>query len=173
MLRVVAPWLQERLDPGARGLNGGVYFSAVPTVRVQQPSCMPGIRPHCDAMYGLQEGSINWWVPLTAPGLACSTLHLESFPGGGDFHPLLPSVDTAVCFDGYGCVHYTVQNTSKRTRISLDFRVVPKAAYNARNRLAKSNYFSLAEYVCTPDEFVIASRGQVSKLHGMPFTDSL
>ena len=55
-----------------------LHYSAFPTVRVQQPSAYAGIRPHCDAMYDLPAGSVNWWVALTHPLRPCRTLHVES-----------------------------------------------------------------------------------------------
>lgn len=91
---VVAPHLCSRLG------DVECHYAAVPTVRVQQPSHLRQIRPHCDGIYGLQPGALNIWLPLTAPLAPERTLWLESSPGAADFHPLLPALGEYVRFDG-------------------------------------------------------------------------
>jgi hypothetical protein len=45
-------------------------------------------RTHRDAEYGHQPGEINFWFPLSDASLTKTTLHVESVPDLGDFHPL-------------------------------------------------------------------------------------
>mmetsp|Transcript_30570 Transcript_30570/g.93562 ORF Transcript_30570/g.93562 Transcript_30570/m.93562 type:complete len:335 (-) Transcript_30570:44-1048(-) len=163
-------------------------FATVPTVRVQQPSELATIRPHCDGMYGMPPGSVNVWIPLTTRISPTATLHIESEPGAEDFHPLLPAYGEMALFDGRRCIHYTLPNRSGRTRVSLDFRVVPllptsplrqrrnKAAPTDDERLLTSGYFSLAQRIGSggvaegraPSAFRKVASGRVSRLHGFP-----
>ena len=61
--RVVAPALDESFG----GEMHRLHYACLPTLRVQTPSEeLATIRVHCDGMYGLQAGSVNYWLPLTA-----------------------------------------------------------------------------------------------------------
>ena len=147
-----------------------LHYSAFPTVRVQQPSAYAGIRPHCDAMYDLPAGSVNWWVALTHPLRPCRTLHVESAPGAGDFAPLLPPEGALVRFDGRRCLHFTQPNLSTRTRVSLDFRAVPSRYVDPSSRLARAGYWSVAARDDASGAYAKARAGRVSLYHGFPFT---
>ncbi|KAL3929434.1 MAG: hypothetical protein SGPRY_001963 [Prymnesium sp.] len=94
VLRELAPQLLRTVGVSSSTASS-FYYSAVPTLRVQQPSSLRQIRPHCDGMYDLQEGALNFWLPLT-PVEPESTLHIESEPGRRDYHPLLPKVGEMV-----------------------------------------------------------------------------
>ena len=102
-------------------------YAAFPCVRVQQPCDFHTIRVHVDSMYNHPEGSINCWLPLTRT-FGANSLHIESSPGAEDFEPLDMRPGQIAVFDGTACAHYTLANTTERTRVSLDFRVVPGSA---------------------------------------------
>ena len=60
-------------------------------------------------------------------------------------------------------------NTSNRTRVSLDFRVVPGDVFDASARLSRMGYYSRAEVVDGDgDEWRKVESGVVTKLHGLP-----
>jgi len=58
MAEVILPHIASRLAANGVECTAALY-AAVPTLRVQQPSELATIRPHCDGMYGLPPGSIN------------------------------------------------------------------------------------------------------------------
>ena len=58
-----------------------------------------------------------------------NTLHVESKPGLGDFHPLKLSYGQLCRFWGNQCHHYTVANQTDFTRVSFDLRVIPRSLY--------------------------------------------
>lgn len=146
-------------------------------------------------MYGLQAGSINYWLPLT-PVLSTSALWVEEesvpepratasssegngSPGPGraensasapfPYRPLLKPTR----FDGRRLLHFTVPNRSGKTRVSLDFRCVPSHAYDPSARLSRQGYYSLAvREEGSQDDlgWRKAESGRVSKLHGLPHT---
>lgn len=172
---VVVPHIMEQLeatDQRHRCVER-VLFAATPTIRVQHPSALPTIRPHCDAQYSVPEGALNLWLPLTRANAAAASLWAESEAGSGDFAPLRAELGEIVRFDGRRCVHYTVPNSSGRTRISFDFRVVFEGVGGASaesGRLARLGYFSKLKRggEGRRGEWVLFERGVVSKLHGLP-----
>ena len=139
-----------------------LFYACLPTLRVQTPSEeVATIRPHADGMYGLPEGSINFWVPLT-PVSSTAALWTESSPGAEDFHPLTRPTR----FDGRRCIHFSVPNRSERTRVSIDFRCVPGALHDPRDRLSRAGYYASMQKV--DSTFQPHVQGHVSKLHGLP-----
>lgn len=167
VLEQLAPLLDHALGH-SNATSRAVFYAAAPTLRVQQPSEQRQIRPHCDGIYGLQEGAINFWLPLTDVEAGC-TLHVESSPGRGDFHPLLPRVGEAVRFNGRRCLHYTTPNLTGRTRVSVDFRIVCGEHFEPGNRLAQRGYFSEAQ-TGEDGRYVKVAGGRISELHGLPYT---
>ena len=139
----------------------------------------PLIRKHNDAEYFHQPNEINVWLPVTRTfgahgrsGLAndlsrcvfttmsrcasgSNTLWAESAPGAGDFHPFScegerDGVGECVLFWGNQCLHYTLPNDTDTTRVSIDFRVVPRSYYQTVYkdclRLDGQPRFSLGAY---------------------------
>ena len=107
----------------------GLVFQDPPTFRVQLPSSAPIGKVHKDSDYECHvDTEINVWVPVTRVW-GTNTLHTESAPGLGDFHPLEARYGEAVRFWGNQCLHYTVPNDTDCTRVSFDFRVIPRSRY--------------------------------------------
>lgn len=83
-----------------------------------------------------------------------------------------------VRFNGRRCLHFTKPNLTTRTRVSLDFRVVPGSLFDQTNRLSRKGYFSSAVAVAGSNgdgggrRWVKERMGRVSLLHGMPHTCS-
>jgi hypothetical protein len=104
-------------------------YQAFPCLRIIRPGEF-SIGPHCDMAYGHSMGNINFHIPLT-PTFGTNCLFTESRPGREDWHPLkTKSVGLGFAFDGARCLHYTLENTTQRTRVSLDFRI---AIYRERS----------------------------------------
>jgi ectoine hydroxylase-related dioxygenase (phytanoyl-CoA dioxygenase family) len=136
---VIAPLLwaeEEESNESAhtqsdRSLGGvhQVYYQDKPTLRVHMPGQSHVCTRHRDYSYKRQPTEINVWLPLTAVG-GTNSLWVESEPGCEDFTPFETNgFGEAVLFWGNQCEHYTVQNTTDTTRVSLDFRVVRSDLY--------------------------------------------
>ena len=180
----VCPALHAGLAADAGGARDRLLFQAFPCVRVQQPSEYPTIRPHMDRMYGHPPGTLNVWVPLTPAGDS-NTLWTESGPGKQDFHPLPRlEVGQGVYGDMANCTHFTQANASDVTRVSLDFRVVPRPDYDSASAaLPKAEGhgggecpFRLGTYYSeavrrADGTFEVAIRGSPSRQHGFPHTN--
>merc|ERR1712014_437767 len=108
------------------GDPNGVVFQCPPTLRVVLPSARATGKLHKDSDYpGHEASEINFWLPLTQVW-GNNTLQLESAPDQGDFHPLELGYGEFVRFNGAYCRHHTLPNATDSTRVSLDFRVIPR-----------------------------------------------
>ena len=135
---VVLPPFKERLVKCGLAQNNVptmFYYQCPPTLRIQPGPSSRHVRAHSDAMYGHQDGELNFWMPLTDPTLTKTDLWAESSPGKGDFKPLGASMGEVVSFHGSSCFHHVPPNLSKFTRVSLDFRVGVKGFFDPTWRL--------------------------------------
>lgn len=108
----------------------GIVVQCPPTLRCQLADAkLPTGRRHRDDEYeGHQGEEINFWLPLTRVW-GNNSLHVESTPGAGDFHPLNLDFGQFYRFHGGQCEHYTKANDTGSTRVSLDFRVIPRSLW--------------------------------------------
>lgn len=116
---------------GSSTSNAGITYryQAFPCIRVVRPGEF-SIGPHCDTAYGHSIGNLNFHIPLTAVS-GTNALFIESFPGKEDWHALTTkSPGLGFLFDGARCLHFTMENTTDVTRVSIDFRI---AIYNAKD----------------------------------------
>jgi len=106
-----------------------IVYQTKPTFRVQLPNNVAIGQKHCDSEYNHPEGEINFWIPLTKV-FENNGIWLESEPGKGDFHPI-GNLNYGNIFRFYGnkCRHYNNINDTGSTRISFDFRVMPRSKY--------------------------------------------
>ena len=122
VLRQCTAILAERYD-GERSF----YYQVFPCLRVIQPGEF-SIGPHADVAYGHMPCTMNVYVPLTRIG-GSSSVFMESRMGSEDWHPIQASFGTAKIFAGGVCMHWTTENTTSFTRVSLDFRMIPGSLY--------------------------------------------
>lgn len=123
VLGVVAPHVRAVADCTR------FYFQAFPCVRVVRPKEF-SIGVHCDASYGFDQANINFYVPLT-PIYGTNSLVLESYPGREDWHTIEAEFGQVKRFYGAQCLHFTPGNTTEKTRVSLDFRVILNRCWRA------------------------------------------
>ena len=101
---------------------------------------------HKDADYFHQMGEVNFWVPFVDLQDATSAcLFAESQPNRKDFHPFNCSLGQFVRFWGNQVTHYTVENQSHITRVSVDFRVIHLSNFDS-NPQGKCSAFRRHEY---------------------------
>ena len=112
----------------------GILFQRTPTFRchVAGGGAPTGVK-HNDHQYGHSSYEINYWLPVTRAH-GTNSLCCESKPGLGDFEPFECSHGELVRFWGSQCVHYTQANEEDVTRVSMDFRVMPRSCYDAEER---------------------------------------
>lgn len=103
---------------------------STPVLRVVMPSAHVATKRHRDADYGHIPEELNYWVPLT-PVWGSNSLFVETFPGRGDFTPFEGSAGEMFRWWGNQCEHFVVANSTDGTRVSFDFRVVPRRLWDA------------------------------------------
>jgi hypothetical protein len=125
-------FVRERVADACAGHGwaGEYAYQASPSLRVHMPHTRALGVPHCDRDYFHQPSEINFWIPLTRV-FASNSLTAESAPGRGDFAPFEAGPGEFVRFYGNGARHYTVENLTPLTRVSLDIRVVPRERFVA------------------------------------------
>ena len=152
-----------------------LLFQSFPCVRVHRPGEF-SIGPHCDAQYQAPDGNLNYYVPLTEAIWGTNSLYLESAPGREDWHPLSLSYGELATFYGVYCSHFTAENTTTVTRVSLDFRLVPGGCYapdvtDQPVHFRAGEYYSEAAWDASSGRFEVRRRGQPYWRHGFPHTN--
>ncbi len=84
-----------------------------------------------DPKFGVTPGVINGWVPLTAVG-GDNSIYIETELGSEDYQPVTLRPGQILIFDAYHLKHGSYGNTTKTTRISFDFRFLPRNPDRAR-----------------------------------------
>ena len=122
ILKVIAPHISETMPA-----ENILYYQSFPCIRLVRPSEF-SIGVHSDVFYGFSQGNINFYLPLTTI-YGTNSLVLESIPGLENWHTVDAGYGTIKRFYGALCSHFTPENTTDHTRVSLDFRVVPGSCW--------------------------------------------
>jgi hypothetical protein len=107
-----------------------VAFQTTPNLRFQTPGSMAVNSWHTDKKHGHGLEEINFWVPLTTV-TEHNCVWIESTDGADEI-PMPGEVGEVLIFDGPGRRHGNKVNTSDRTRVSFEFRVIPMSHYRDR-----------------------------------------
>lgn len=104
---------------------------------------------HCDGDYNHPRSEVNYMISITGQE-GTNSCYVESEPGKGDFHPIILSYGEVFRFYGNQCRHYNMKNTTGKTRISFDFRVIPASQYHETDASAihSGRKFVVGGYYC-------------------------
>ncbi len=110
-----------------------IYTQVDPNFRVQLPGNRAVGEYHRDRDFG-HRNIINFWLPLTD---ACGTngLHIK-WEADQPPRPIPVPLGSFLCFDAENLLHGNEENTTPVTRVSLDFRVIPKRLYEPSEELS-------------------------------------
>lgn len=113
-------WMLDWILPRLAGTSARrARYQRFPCIRIHRPGELT-IGPHCDAQYNHHPSTINVVVSLTpCRGTAC--LVYETEPGKEDWRVFERGV---LFFVGGSCGHFTTENTTADTRLSIDTRVL-------------------------------------------------
>ena len=147
LARVVCPAVAAAVAAAGGAPPSVLRCQAFPCVRI----IMPGefsLAPHCDADRGFLPATVNIVVPLTKYELAsgAAALHTETAPGSEDWHAVTAGPGELLRFYGNRCLHWTAENTTTATRVSLDLRVALLSAHALHTDAFGTGYF--AAYRC-------------------------
>jgi hypothetical protein len=103
-----------------------IFYQKKPTHRILFSNTPGQSRFHRDRDYGHSTAEINYLVPQS-PAFGTNTMWLESEEGKEDFKPVEMLVGEFVRFNGASLMHGAKVNTTGRSRVSFDFRVIPQS----------------------------------------------
>lgn len=111
-----------------------VLYQAIPTFRVHQPNNIAVAEFHRDRDYSHSTHEVNVFLPLTtASGNA--TIWVES---GDDVIPMEAEYGQFWLWDGANLKHGNKLNDTGLSRVSIDFRVLPKSKYQPTDKTSTS-----------------------------------
>lgn len=124
-----------------------VLYQRIPNLRVHLPGNVAVGEFHRDSDYHHGSGEINIWTPLTR-AWDSNTVWIESEPNKGDFSAIPMDYGQFLVFDGANLRHGNHPNKTGVTRVSLDFRVLPRSAYRPRDDRSVNQQmrFTIGEY---------------------------
>ena len=83
-----------------------------------------------DPKYGLRPGSINGWLPLTVAN-GNNSIYLETEQESKEFRSVSLVPGELLIFDAFHLTHGSLRNDTQSSRVSFDFRFVPRCPRRA------------------------------------------
>jgi len=116
-----------------------IVYQKIPTFRVHLPNNVSVGEFHKDMDYRNKEWAekvkeINYYVPLTK-AYGTNTIWAESEEDKGDFKPIYSNYGECIEWEASKLTHGNKDNITSNTRVSFDFRVIPKSRYIESNYL--------------------------------------
>jgi len=132
--------------------NEKVVFQKKPNIRVHLPHNVAVGEYHKDKDYRDKEWcehvkELNYYLPLTSTNEQ-NTIWMESEEDKKDYKPAILNYGECLQWDGSNLSHGNKLNSSKYTRVSIDFRVIPLSRYieSDKGSINTKTQFKLGEY---------------------------
>ena len=108
----------------------GFIYQKTPNFRIHPPNGKAVTKWHFDADTDHQHpvGEVNFVIPMTVMKGTAATW-MESEYNKEDYFPLDLEYGQFASFNGNRCHHGNKVNTTGKTRISFDFRILPMSSY--------------------------------------------
>lgn len=118
-----------------------IIYQKIPTFRIHLPNNVAVGEFHKDKYYRNQKWSdevkeLNYFLPLTK-AFKSNTIWSETKEDKGDFQPIEANYGDCIEWNGSQLTHGNKKNKTNYTRVSFDFRIIPKSRYK------KSDYVSI------------------------------
>ena len=110
----------------------------MPTFRVHQPGNLAVAAFHKDADYSHSEDEVNFYLPLTI-AVGNGTIWAETSPNTKEFKPIEGDVGDMWEWNGANLLHGNKINDTGKSRVSIDFRVLPRSKYIDNDMISTSN----------------------------------
>lgn len=121
------------------------YF---PTFRVHLPGNIAVGKFHKDSEFGHPKGEVNFVLPLTDSDDTAS-IWVETEEDKSDYQAMEMRVGELITFNGNILCHGNKVNRTNRTRVSMDFRILPLSKYNEHETsesVTRKTKFTEGEY---------------------------
>jgi hypothetical protein len=100
-----------------------IIYQRKPTFRICLPNNVAVGEWHTDSQYNHPTQEINFWLPIT-DSFDTNSLWVESYPGKRDYHSFDLKYGEYMKFYGNQCTHGNKINSTGKTRLSIDFRII-------------------------------------------------
>lgn len=107
-------------------------YQTIPNLRIQAPKSIGVGEFHRDRDYSHSPKEINIFLPITN-AFGNATIWTETSPGLEDFIPLNCPAGGFYVWNGSNLLHGNKINDTSESRVSIDFRILPKRFYNDSN----------------------------------------
>jgi hypothetical protein len=124
------------------GLNKALV-QQFPTIRFQLPNNIAVARKHIDSEFH-PIGEINFSYAFTDM-FGSNTIWIEKMPRSENYVPITMLSRECTSFNANLCTHYNKINETGKTRISMDFRILPINYYNSTD--VKSTFTTNMQYI--------------------------
>ena len=116
-----------------------IVYQKIPTFRVHLPGNVSVGEFHKDKYYrdvkwAEKVRETNYYIPLTR-AYGTNTIWAESEEDLGDYEPFDSNYGECIEWDASNLTHGNKDNITSVTRVSFDFRVIPKSRYVESNHL--------------------------------------
>lgn len=114
-----------------------IVYQYIPAFRISYPGNVAVGEFHKDSDYrnsawAEEVDEDNFFLPLTK-SFATNAIWVESNPGSGEYRPMESNYGELTMWKGSKLMHGNKINETGKTRVSLDFRVMPISRYRAGN----------------------------------------
>ena len=129
-------FLEEEIKPT---FGETIIYQKIPTFRVHLPGNISVGEFHKDKHYRNVEWAkkvreTNYYFPLTK-AYGTNTIWAETEEDKGDYTPFNSDYGDCIEWDASNLTHGNEDNITSMTRVSFDFRVIPKSRYIDSNHL--------------------------------------
>lgn len=124
-----------------------IIYQDIPTFRVQLSGNIAVGEWHKDSTYNHGKTEVNFWLPFTDTN-EYNTIWMESKIDKGDYKPYKVNYGEILVFNGANLMHGNKTNTSNKTRVSIDFRMVEEDKFipNENGSININRKFIIGEY---------------------------
>jgi hypothetical protein len=133
--------------------NESILYQKIPTFRIQVPENLGVAEFHKDKEYSHSPHEVNIFLPFT-DAIGNNTIWSETYEDLSDFSPMDTLYGEYFIWDGANLKHGNKINDTGKTRISIDFRVMPYSKYDEseiketitmKTKIKIGDYFDLIE----------------------------
>jgi hypothetical protein len=142
-------FIQKNIQPL---YNEKIIYQAIPTFRICLPNNIAVGEYHKDKKYrdehwASEVKEYNFFLPFT-DAFDTNTIWVESEEDKGDYAPMNCKYGECIQWDGSNLTHGNEKNTTGKTRVSVDFRVIAESNYvpNDKGSINTNTIFAIGGY---------------------------
>ena len=127
--------------------NESLVYQKIPTFRIQIPNNIAVGEWHKDKQYNHNQKEVNVFFPFTN-AFDTNTIWSETEEDKGDYIPIEAKYGEFVIWNGCHLTHGNKINTTSKTRISIDFRIIPLSQWEVQGgaSINTGTKFDIGEY---------------------------